>query len=121
MRARIARAAAAHEMAVAAELYARLLELDPQTVLPEALQLEVANELMSHGYHPTAARAYELFLQSYPRYPQRHQVELILGLIHARYLKNPARARELLAQAAEHLQDPDQQRLAHEVLQELAH
>jgi len=119
-RSAVLQAAAGHDLPLAARLYQRLLELDPQAVLPETLQLDVAHELMSETQYLPAAHAYERFLLAYPRYAQRPQVQLILGLIYARYLKQTDRARELLAQAAAHLLDAEQRGLAHEVLAELS-
>lgn len=113
-------AAVANDLPAAAGLYRRLLELDHEAVLPESLQLDVANELMSEAQYAPAAQAYEMFLQKFGGYTQRQQVELILGLIYARYLKRAERAKELLQKAADGLQDAEQRRLAQDVLAELA-
>jgi membrane associated rhomboid family serine protease len=119
VRAAIADALAAHNMPEAARLYDQLLRTDGSQVLGQQAQLDVANQLMSEGRHESAAKAYELFLGTYGRYPQREQVELILGLICLRYLNRRQRARELLASAAARLHDPDQRSLAQRMLAEI--
>ncbi len=88
-------------------------------VLSQQQQLDVANQLMSVGRYEAAAQAYEGMLGTYGSYPQREQVELILGLIYARYLRRQDRARQLLEQALGRLRDEDQKRLARQVLDEL--
>lgn len=117
-RGRITEAFDRHDAPAAARLYTELLQSDPDQVLSQQHQLDVANQLMSEGRYDAAATAYELFLKHYPRYPQRHHVMLILGLIYGRYLDNPARAKELLEGAQPHLSSEDQ-RLARSVLEEL--
>ncbi|MCC7147395.1 MAG: rhomboid family intramembrane serine protease [Phycisphaeraceae bacterium] len=119
LRSQIAQAAAAGNLAWAADLYGRLLELAPQAVLNQQQQLDVANQLMSAAHYPQAARAYELFLGCYSAYPQREQIELILGLIYARYLHNAPRARDLLTASLRRLSDSHQHRLAEETLAQL--
>lgn len=119
LRARVSQAIERHDMPHAAELFDQLLERDPAAVLSQQHQLDLANHFMSAGRYEAAAQAYEMLLGVYTNYPQREQVELILGLIYARYLRRPQRARELLTQAAQRLRDPEQQRLAQQVLEEV--
>jgi membrane associated rhomboid family serine protease len=119
VRAHIHDALNAHDLDHAGSYYEQLVELDPQQLLSEPHQLDVANHLMSRQHYRQAAHAYELFLKSYRSYGQREQIELILALIYARYLKNPARARELLQAALPRLHDPDQHSLAQETLASL--
>jgi len=118
LRARIAEALGRHDLPAAADAYPRLLDVDPEQVLGMQQQLDVANQLMSEGRHSTAATAYELFLRAYASYPQREQVQLILGLIYARYLSKPERARELLTAALPRL-EREQKGLAEQMLQRL--
>lgn len=117
-RAAISRALADHRLPEAARLYSDLLRDDPKQVMAQQAQLDLANQLMSDGRYDTAAAAYELMLAAYPHYAQRHHVELILGLIYARYLDAPARARQLLTGALPHLGSDDES-LARQVLSEI--
>lgn len=107
-----------HDLESAASQYVTLIASYPDQVLGQQQQLDVANHLMSEGGYDHAATAYELFLKHFPRYPERHHVQLILGLIHGRYLDNTSRARELLTNALPHL-SPEDKALAEDVLAEL--
>ena len=120
LRSRIAASTTNHDLPAAARWYGQLLEVDPQQVLSQQQQLDVANQLMADARHELAARAYELFLSSYKDYGQHEQVELILGLINARYLNRRQRARELLTTALPRLHDSQQKDLARQVLAEIA-
>ena len=93
----------AHDTPRAVQLYLQLQGSDPEQVLPTQAQLDLANQLMAQADYPNAARAYELFLKSYPTYGQLAQVQLMLGLVYTRYLDQPSRAREHLTNALEHL------------------
>lgn len=117
-RSAIAAALADHRLTDATRFYRELLALDPEQVMGQQQQLDLANQLMSEGRYDHAATAYELFLKQYAAYPQREQVQLILGLIYARYLQQPDRARELLTAARERLHGSDRD-LAQQVLGEL--
>ena len=90
------------------------------TVLAEQGQLDIASQLYSLGAHADAARAYELLIQSYPSTARGDEVRLILGLLYARHLNVPQRARELIEQAKPRLRDEGQTRLADQLLAELA-
>ena len=103
----------------AAGLYEKLLEQDSTQVLSQENQLDLANHLMQQGRYDVAARAYELFLKAYGSYAQHEQVELILGLLYARYLDQPERARALLAGARPRLNAPEERKLADQILEEL--
>ncbi|MCX5662453.1 MAG: rhomboid family intramembrane serine protease [Planctomycetota bacterium] len=119
MRAEVLRAVAP-DLTPAAELYARLLEADPRQVFPRQLQLDLANQFVGMGRHETAARAYELYLNTYRNDPQHEEVELLLGLLYARYLDRRQRARELLTAALPRLQSSEQRSLAQSVLAEIS-
>jgi len=116
LRSQIGQALAEQRLAGAAALYRELLDLSPHAVMAQQSQLDIANQLMSEGRHQAAATAYELFLNTYTTYAQREQVELILGLVCARYLKRGQRARELLTAALPRLDDPGQRSLAQQTL-----
>ncbi|MEO1236837.1 MAG: rhomboid family intramembrane serine protease [Planctomycetota bacterium] len=118
-RSEVSAAAADHDLPRAADRYARLLQDHPDAVMAQQLQLDLANQLMSDGRYDTAARAYELFLGTYRDYNQKPQVQLILGLIYARYFRQPDRARELLTDVRDRLDDGER-RLAEQALEEIA-
>lgn len=120
LRAKINSEASAHNLDHAAEVYTQLLGLDAGQVMNQQQQLDIANQLMTQHRHAVAAQAYELFLNTYPGYAQREQVELILGLIYARYLHRWQRAKELLSAAITRLHDPAQKELAQQVLRQIA-
>lgn len=119
LRSQISRAVAGHDLDHAARCYIDLLAIDAKQTLSQPHQLDVANHLMSDGRYEQAARAYELFLDAYKTYAHREQVELILGLIYARYLSRPPRARELLNVALPRLHDDKQRELARQALSAL--
>ncbi|HET6246076.1 MAG TPA: rhomboid family intramembrane serine protease, partial [Tepidisphaeraceae bacterium] len=100
LRASIAEALAAHDLDQAARLYLALKAADPQQVLARQQQLDIANHLASQQLYAQAAEAYESFLKQYGKSDQVGQVELMLGLMYARYLNQPARARDYLIRAA---------------------
>jgi membrane associated rhomboid family serine protease len=99
IRAEISEAIAHHNLPHAAYLYMELKKLDPTQVLSRQAQLDVANQLASQQYFQEAADAYEQFLTHYPNFEQIEQVELMLGVIYARYLQRYERARQLLLRA----------------------
>jgi outer membrane protein assembly factor BamD (BamD/ComL family) len=68
-------------------------------VLSRQAQLDVANQLNAQQLYPQAADAYEAFLRAYPKFEQIEQVELMLGLIYARYLQQYDRAKSYLVKA----------------------
>ena len=99
MRAEISESIAHHDLPRAAELYLKLRQLDPQQVLSRQAQLDVANQLNAEQLYAEAAEAYEGFLRTYPKFEQIEQVELMLGIIYARYLQQYDRAKEYLVKA----------------------
>ncbi len=90
------------------------------TVLAEQGQLDIASQLYAEGAHADAARAYELLIGSYPSTSRAAEVRLILGLLYARHLDLPQRARELIEQAKPRLYNETQSKLADTLLAELA-
>ncbi|MEM6750601.1 MAG: rhomboid family intramembrane serine protease [Planctomycetota bacterium] len=117
-RAEVSRLLTEHQPEEAARKYVALLADHPDQALPQDQQLEIANALMATGAYDHAAAAYALLLRQYPAYPQRHQVQLILGLIFGRYLREPAQSRALLSEAEPKLAGEDLA-LARQVLSEL--
>jgi len=117
-RARISAALADHNAPEAARRYVELIEDHPDQVMGQNQQIDIASQLMAEGYHAQSAHAYELFLKTYPAYAQRHPIMLVLALLHAKYLKNPDRARQLLTEALPKL-DGDEKQLAQHTLDSL--
>lgn len=119
LRAGINEAIAHNRIDDAARQYLQLLAIDADQVLSRQNQLDLANYLYSHGKHGDAAKAYELYLKQYSRGESVEQVQLMLGLIYARYLNRPDRARELLTQAAGKLHNERELAIAREELARL--
>ncbi len=101
-----------HRLAEAARQYLELRQLAPMYCLPAEAQLDVSNQLMAEGLYAQAADGYEDYLKKYPTAGGSNQVELMLGLIYARYLFRPERALELFKSAVDKLHDPDQKAMA---------
>jgi outer membrane protein assembly factor BamD (BamD/ComL family) len=112
LRASVADAIAERKVPLAAELFRQLKEIDPKQFLPRQAQLDVANQLASEQLYVEAADAYEQFLHYYPQFEQIEEVQLMLGLIYARYLKRYARAKECLTLALTRLHGESQTHLA---------
>ena len=96
---------AARQMDRSVQLYNQLRQADPSQVLPTQAQLDLANQFMAQSDYSQAAEAYELFLKTYPAYPQSAQVQLMLGLAYTRYLNQPEKARDHLTKALAGLPD----------------
>jgi outer membrane protein assembly factor BamD (BamD/ComL family) len=119
LRAQVHEAIAHHNLPHAAIVFLELKSVDPDQVLSRQAQLDVANQLASQQFYPEAAEAYEQFLRHYPNFAQIEHVELMLGLICARYLNRRARAKELLSHAVTRLHGESELRMAREELGKL--
>jgi len=103
----------------AAGLYVELMRADSEQVLPRQHLLDIANQLASDHRASEAAWAYEQFLTHYSSYQHTEQVELMLGILYARYLHKPNEAVRHLQRAAERLTDPSQKKMCHDALARL--
>ncbi|MCI0677213.1 MAG: rhomboid family intramembrane serine protease [Phycisphaerales bacterium] len=119
MRAQINQLASVNDLAGAAAKYRELLRQAPDTVFTEQRQLDLANQLYAQNDHAHAAAAYELLLERYPTCARAAQVRLILGVMYTRQLNHPARAKEVIQAAKPSLHEPNQTKLAEELLAEL--
>lgn len=119
IRSQISEALSRHDLDAAARLYLDLQQLAPGQVLARQAQLDIANHLASEQLYPGAAEAYELFLLTYPKYEQIEQVQLMLGLVYARYLDRYARARDYLNRALKRLHGAKEIALAKSELEHL--
>ncbi len=116
MRSNISDSIASHDLDRATKLYLELKALDPHQVLARQSQLDIANHLAHQQLYPQAVEAYEMYLRQYPRTDRTDQVELMLGLIFARYLAQYERAREYLTRAIGKLHGDRELALAKEEL-----
>jgi membrane associated rhomboid family serine protease len=96
----------------------RYLAVPGATLLSRKTQYDLGNALHAAGDHATAARAYEIFLEGYPKDHEAPTVRLMLGIINARYLNDPVRAKSEIARALPGL-DEDHSVIARDVLAEL--
>jgi membrane associated rhomboid family serine protease len=119
LRAQVYESIAHHNLPHAAILFMELKTIDPNQVLSRQAQLDVANQLASQQFYPQAADAYEQFLRHYPNFAQIEHVELMAGLIYARYLNRKARAKELLSHAVTRLHSQRDLKMAREELDKL--
>ncbi|MFO0972477.1 MAG: rhomboid family intramembrane serine protease [Phycisphaerae bacterium] len=103
----------------ALERFAELVERDPQQVLAQRAQLEIANRLAARQAYSQAAAAYENYLRHYPAAVDRGQVKLLLGIVYARHLRDFARARPYLSECAAGLPDPVHRSAAQHWLDEM--
>jgi len=104
-------------LSAAAQLYLQLQTIDNQQVLPKGHLLDIANQLASESKYTEAAQTYEKFIKHYPTYEYIEQVELMLGLIYSRYLKEPEAAIFHLNKAKEKLTDAGQLKMCDDELE----
>jgi membrane associated rhomboid family serine protease len=100
LRDQIVTAIAEHRLDAAADLYLQLKSIDPAQVLSRQAQLDVATQLNHDGRYAAAAEAYESLLRTYPKIDRVDQIELLLGLLYSRYLKQYDRAQAHLRAVA---------------------
>jgi len=112
LRKEISQAYSKHNLDLAARGYLQLLQIADHAVLSQQQQLDIANHLMAGEQYPAAADAYERFLKHYPNYEYIPDIQLMLGLLYARYLHRYDRAKELLEAAIGRLTDPRKLELA---------
>lgn len=107
---------AARDLPAAADAYRALLRDFPAApgahVLSRANQLALANHFFESGDHPLALAAYRAFAAAYPKDSQTPHVRLLVALIFARYLADPAAAKAELDAARPTLTDPEDLALA---------
>lgn len=116
LRGQISDALGRRDPAAAAELYVQLKLLDPAQVMARQAQLDIATQLHLEARYPQAAEAYESLLKTYPTLERSEQVELMVGLIYARYLNQYDRAKQHLAKAVAKLHSGREMELAQEEL-----
>jgi membrane associated rhomboid family serine protease len=103
----------------ASSLYSELVKLDKNQLLPKQYLLDIANQLVAEAKYKDAADAYEKFLANYSNYEYIEQVQLMLGVIYARYLNESEAGVKHLKDAAAKLTDPGQLKMCKEELDKL--
>ena len=88
-------------------------------MLSRQAQLDIANQLASQQFYTQAAEAYEAFLAHYPNFEQIEHVQLMLGLIYARYLNQYERAHAFLSKAMKRLRGERELQLARAELERI--
>jgi tetratricopeptide (TPR) repeat protein len=116
LRAQIGDALSQHANLQAANLYLELKTIDPTQVLSRGAQMDVATQLHHDGRYTEAAEAYEALLKTYPTVERVERVELMVGLIYARYLNRYDLAKQHLSKAIERLHGGRELDLAKEEL-----
>ena len=116
LRERVNAALGLRNIEVAAELYMQMVALDATQVLSRQNQLDVATQLHHAGKYPAAVEAYEKLLRSYPNTERSEQVELMVGLIYARYLNQFEAAKTHLTRAIARLHEGREMEIAREEL-----
>ena len=112
LRAAVADAVSRHDMDAAVQRFTELRSIDPRQVVSRQAQLDIANHLAGLQRYAEAADAYEAFLQTYPKYDQIEQVQLMLGIVYSRYLGKYAQAKQHLEAALPRLFGDREQALA---------
>ncbi len=106
------------ELKDAQEQFRLMQTSHPEAVLPEAMQLEIANRIQSDGDRRTAAIAYERFLDRYPDSRQAPEVRLLLSMLMIRFLNRSEDAVTLLEKTRLELTSQSHQALATKLLEE---
>lgn len=111
------------DLAGAATAYTALADryghLPRAATLARNQQYQLAAHLYTSGAYPSAAYAFERFLEAYPRDPDGPQIRLLLGRLNARHLNDPVRAKALLQAAIDGLRDEETRTLAKQELEAL--
>jgi outer membrane protein assembly factor BamD (BamD/ComL family) len=111
------------DFAGAASAYRRLLDAHGNIaragLLGRRAQLELCKGLYTSGAHEMAGAACERFLAGFASDPEAPSVKLMLGLINARYLNDPIRAKALVREAMNEVRTDEERQLAEQLLGEL--
>jgi membrane associated rhomboid family serine protease len=119
LRAAIAEAISHGDVPEATKRFMELRAIDPQQVLSRQNQLDMANHLFEQQHHAAAADAYEGFLRTYPKADRLEHVQLMLGLLYARYLNRPDKAGTYLNAALQRLHNDREVELAKSELERI--
>ncbi|MCB9844877.1 MAG: rhomboid family intramembrane serine protease [Phycisphaeraceae bacterium] len=120
-RARVMSDLAQRRMDDAVRAYKRLLDEfgERGALLSRQRQIELGNHLFSRGDHQTAAIAYERFVEGYASDAEAPNIRLMIGLLCARYLNDPIRARRMIEDAMKAGLDQEHTEIADGLLEDL--
>lgn len=107
LRGRIAEDIAQRATSSALEQYEKLQTLSAGQCMPEAVQLEIAREYYRRGQFSAAVQAFGRFVDCYPEAGETPNIRLLLGIIHARDLKQYDVAERMLSDSMRGLRDDD--------------
>ncbi|MCH7702001.1 MAG: rhomboid family intramembrane serine protease [Planctomycetes bacterium] len=94
-------------VAEAASLYETLVSVDARQCLADRQQVQIAREFYATGRFAQAAAAFERYLKSYGQGREGNEIRLLLGIIHARDLKQYETAEGHLEKVYQSLSNPD--------------
>lgn len=122
-RAEVSEFLAKEQLAEAAAAYKRLVEAHADSPAATTLTFRSQELLATHYYangdHEAAAYAAERLVEAYPKQNGVPRFRLLLGLIYARKLNDPVRAKAMLKAALEDLHDSGERELAERELKDL--
>lgn len=121
IRSQITDSMSSHNLPAAVTEYIELMDIDDKQVLLRQQQLDIANQMMAEGKWQDSAKTYEKFLEHYGNSQHNEQVELMLGILYARYLSEKDKAIEYLDRARKKIADPGQIKMCEEELEKLGH
>lgn len=75
------------------------------TTLSRRCQYELGNYFYQHQDSDAAVFAYSRFLEAYPKDPEAANIRLLVGMIHARALNDPIKAKALIGEAMKDLDE----------------
>jgi membrane associated rhomboid family serine protease len=104
-RVRLEEALESKDFTAATKWHAELTALDERQCMPERRQLEMARVLYAAGLHERAAAAFARFAECYPNSNESAQVNLLLGIIYARDLREYEAADRTLTECMTSLRD----------------
>jgi membrane associated rhomboid family serine protease len=99
----------AADLPAAAAAYKQLADTYANVIggatLSRRYQYDLANHFYAVKDHNAAAFAYARFLEAYPKDPEAGHIKLLLGMIHARALNDPVKAKQLIQDSLKDLDE----------------
>ena len=116
----VMRLMSARDLDGAAHKYGELILLEPNVSFPREMQLELANHCYSIGKYREAAAAYGTFLAKRADDRDAERARLMLAILSARYLGDPAKGRELLGTLVSERLSEDERSVAEQLRAEVS-